>query len=204
MCQCIEGASDHEHGATQDISFSLYSYIEYKNVTFLNATGNILEILRDKYDKDAKDAFIQSKSDSQILVNIPFDGLIKLKSIILEFPDQSTLPDEMLVYINMPSLDFTSITEKVPSQTWKLASIPRQPIEYFTRIAKFSNISYLSLLFQADPSIKSSIQISFIGFIGEFRMKTIKAVNTNYEVKPVLSDHKNEFTLGGVQTKSAF
>ncbi len=118
---------------------------------------------------------------------------MKIKSICIHTSEDSKAPKEMRAFVNMPDLDFSSIDKKTAAQQWHMVASsqmkPGQPIEYNTKIFKFSNVSHLTLYFPASQG-SDTLEISYIGLFGEFLLNKANPIITNYELVPNPSDHK--------------
>jgi hypothetical protein len=96
-------------------------------------------------------------------------------------------------YANAPSVDFGSIEILPVSQEFSLcaaSSVEEGPVRYATRAAKFFNVNNLVLLFEKAQDGGASVELNFIGFEGEFSQSRVGAVKTEYESKPMVTDHK--------------
>lgn len=208
MCQCGGGA-EHQHGyvAETPILCSLHAYMDLEHIQLLNAKrpSPALQVIRETFQA-ASEAAIVSDADPQLLIKIPFTGLVKIKSILLHTASDSSSPAELRAFINQPDMDFGAAESKTPTQQWSMvqpASLASgEPIEYTTKAFKFANVSHLTLYVPGNFGA-SATRISYIGVFGEFSLARTRPIITKYELVPNPSDHKREELLGTTASKSA-
>lgn len=209
MCQCGGGA-DHQHGAVAEtpVVRSLHPYIDLETIKCLNAKKptNVESVFRGTFQAPTS-AWLESDTDAQIILKIAFQGLMKIKSISLHCCTDNSAPAELSVFINQPDLDFSSIEGKTPTQSWPLVSPASQsgtePIEYPTKVFKFSNVSHLTLFIPRNFGAPTT-KIGYIGIFGEFLLSKTNPIITKYELLPNPSDHKKEELMGTASSKQAF
>lgn len=128
-----EGARDHDHdhdgkdGPDRGVEDSLYKHIFIDRVRCLNESvaesgKTVIKPWDQRFDRTK---YVESDSDQQLIVHIPFTGEVKLKSVcILGGPGESA-PAQASLFINRDSLDFTSIEDTKADQEFALVtSIP--------------------------------------------------------------------------------
>lgn len=143
-------AEEHQHSASCDHSnddpnrgteTSLYNQIDLDSIRCYNAVDEskcpkIFKSYDDRFDFTIE---LESDSDEQILIYVPFISNIKLKSIgILGVP--SFLPSHLKAFINKvffelikDDLDFDSASSSVPTQEWELVSDFQNGIKLLNR-----------------------------------------------------------------------
>ncbi|KAG0196884.1 hypothetical protein BGX28_009643 [Mortierella sp. GBA30] len=186
---------DHDHDESPETGLvheSLYQRIDHDNVQCLNesepnAGRDVLKPWHEKMD-DTK--HLESDADEQLILKIPFTGLVKLKSISIRAEPGETAPRKMKAFINRDDLDFDNAESTVPTQDWDLVEDSYGQIaEYNTRVAKFSSIRSLTLFFSENFG-GDTTKISFIGLKGEFSELKRDPIITVYELQANPADHK--------------
>ncbi|KAF9194784.1 hypothetical protein BGZ50_005824 [Haplosporangium sp. Z 11] len=133
---------------------------------------------------------VESDADEQLILRIPFTGLVKLKSISLRAEPGETAPRKMKAFVNRDDLDFDNAESTVPTQEWDLVEDSYgQVAEYNTRVAKFTSIRNLTLYFSENFG-GDTTKISFIGLKGEFSVLKKDPIITVYELQANPADHK--------------
>jgi len=195
------GCADHNHTAdleSRGQEFSLFQYIAIDRVSCLNESSNgagrnVFKPFDQRLDRSK---FLESnEADPELLLHIPFTGVVKLKSIVVIGGESGSHPNKMKAYINREDIDFTVTSELKPVQEWDLHEDFKGEIEYTTRAAKFINVSHLTLHFPSNFG-GDSARLYYIGLKGDFTEAKRQAVVTVYESRPQLSDHKQK---NGVQ-----
>jgi hypothetical protein len=83
---CSHEHHEHDdHDVESALQYSLYKYIDLDNVTCLNeATPNsIRNVFKPYHERIERTKYVESDCDEQLIVHIPFTGMIKLKAISL-------------------------------------------------------------------------------------------------------------------------
>lgn len=138
---------------------------------------------------DFSKGVLQSGYGKDLVVFIPFDGEIKIKSIIIIGGDEGTAPSKMKLFRNVEVVDINILEEKKPLQVIDMNENVTGELEYLLNVSKFNNTSNLVLGFDENFGAASTV-IKFIGFKGEKLREKIKVVETAYEIRANLADHK--------------
>eukprot|EP00798_Chlamydomonas_sp_ICE-L_P004154 gene4154-14252_t len=92
-----------------------------------------LECLNEKPEKNAANAikqgyrdqdelFLESDADEQLIINIPFQGKVKLHSMIIKGPDGGTGPKTVKLYVNKTSFGFSDVSSIPAAQEFTLTA----------------------------------------------------------------------------------
>jgi len=147
----------------------LFSAVAIQEVTALNHNPqtnprNIIKpwVQRNKGDSteeaDDPQCYLESDSDDQILIRIPFNGVCRLKSILLKTGPGDLTPDSIVLFVNQdPPVDFsddlearcaispTSGKKGGPSQTLESIAVTKDVAEYPLRAARFNSVRDVTL-----------------------------------------------------------
>ncbi|ORX56815.1 DUF1000-domain-containing protein [Hesseltinella vesiculosa] len=193
MSHCHDEHCDHDHddlpGAGDQ--FLLYQRIDHDNVRCLNEmepdSGKL--IIRPWNERMDNSKFLESDADEQLLIYVPFTGMIKLRTICLRTDPSDQAPSTMKVFVNRDDMDFDAAESYTAVQTWELVQQVDQVAEYQTRITKFTNVRNLTLFFPDNFGGDTSI-IRFLGFKGEWTEMKRDPIITVYEANANPADHK--------------
>ncbi|ELR13777.1 thioredoxin family Trp26 family protein [Acanthamoeba castellanii str. Neff] len=189
------GSCAHEHTEEPEkergAEYSLYQYIDTGGLTCLNerGSGTVAKVFKPWDQRLDRTAVVESDTDEQLIIHIPFTASIKLKAINIIGGADGTSPGKLKAWINREDIDFSSVDDVAPTQEWELSENPQGEIEYPTRITKFQNVTSLTLYIPENFGAERTI-ISYIGLKGEFKTLSRKAVNVTYESAAQLKDHK--------------
>ncbi|KYQ93679.1 hypothetical protein DLAC_11610 [Tieghemostelium lacteum] len=186
------GDPNHSHDIENGIEFSLNKFIDTGLVTCLNekVKNSVQEIFKSYEDRFDEKHFVESCDDQELIINIPFNAVTQLKSIIIIGGGGGSSPSRMKAYLNNDHIDFGNITGITPTQEWQLHEDFKGEISYNTRITKFNNINLLTLYFPSNFGAPTT-KIYYIGLKGVYTNSKREIVSTVYESRPQLSDHKN-------------
>ncbi|KAL9641017.1 MAG: hypothetical protein Q9204_000420 [Flavoplaca sp. TL-2023a] len=130
---------------------------------------------------------LESDSDEQILMFVPFTGVLKLHSVLIRSSDDSSAPKTLKLYLNRDDLDFSTASDLQPKQTLELSQtseIQDLPVKR----TSFGNTYSLTLFFE-DNFGNEITRISWIGFKGEFMNLNREPVEVLYEKAANPKDH---------------
>ncbi|GAA6027415.1 hypothetical protein JCM8097_007845 [Rhodosporidiobolus ruineniae] len=110
--------------------------------------------------------------DDELLIHVRFSELVRIKSILIgtgggRLP---TSPRLCRAWVNQPGLTFDDAASVKPAQEWELLEGEgggRGAVEYPVRIAKFANVSEVTLFFANARGDQS--RLFYLGFLGESR-----------------------------------
>eukprot|EP01132_Coremiostelium_polycephalum_P009277 gene9277-11370_t len=182
---------NHSHGIEDGIEYSLNKFLDTGLITCLNekvkdSAKSIFKSWDDRFDNTH---FLESCDDQELIINIPFNAVAQLKSIIIIGTDDNSAPSKMKAYLNHNSIDFGNINGITPAQEWILHLDLDGKIGYNTKITKFNNINLLTLYFPTNFGAPTT-KIYYIGLKGVYTNAKREIVNTVYESRPQVADHK--------------
>ncbi|KAG0320283.1 PITH domain-containing protein 1 [Dissophora globulifera] len=186
---------DHDHDEAPDsglVHESLYQKIDHDNVVCLNEAeaDSGKSVLKPWHEKMDDTKFVESDADEQLILRIPFTGLVKLKSISIRAEPGESAPRKMKAFANKDDLDFDNADSTAATQEWDLVEDTQGQIaEYSTRVAKFTSIRSLTLFFNENFG-GDTTKITFIGLKGEFSEFKRDPIITVYELQANPADHK--------------
>ncbi|BGP15862.1 hypothetical protein JCM10213_005652 [Rhodosporidiobolus nylandii] len=184
-CQC---GDDDAHVLLEGTLNFLYQHVDRDQVVALNAEegkeGKV--VIRPWDERNQEDEWLESDADEQLILQIPFTGSIKLRSILIKSGPAGFTPDKMQVYANQ-KLDFDEASSVDVTQSFDVA-VTREVIEFAVRPAKFPSVQSLTLFFPSNHG-EDTTRISFVGFKGEYSPLTRDPIITVYEAQANPADH---------------
>jgi len=104
--------------------------------------------------------------------------------------EDGTAPSKMKLYKNVEAVDINIMEDKKPIQVIDMNENVSGELEYLVNITKFNNVSNIVIGFDENFGAANTI-IKYIGFKGEKLREKVKVIETVYEVRANLADHKN-------------
>ncbi|GAA5906096.1 hypothetical protein JCM6882_003557 [Rhodosporidiobolus microsporus] len=162
----------------------LYAHVDRERVVALNGEeGKEAKVVIRPWDeRNQEEEWLESDADEQLILQIPFTGNIKLRSILVKTGPAGHTPDKMQVYANQ-SLDFDEATSVDVTQSFDVA-VAREVVEP----AKFPSVQSLTLFFPSNHG-EDTTRIYFVGFKGEYSALTRDPIITVYEAQANPADH---------------
>ncbi|KAG7450968.1 DUF1000-domain-containing protein [Guyanagaster necrorhizus] len=191
---CGHESNDHDHDEhihdTSDAgpNDNLFMHIDRANVFALNANGNGPEVIKPWHERTSEEKSLESDSDDQLILRIPFTGSVKLRSLLLKTGPADQTPAKVAIFANEDALDFEDVNDKMPIQEFNVVQ-SREVGEYAVKAAKFSNVSSITLFFPASQGADTT-RIYYVGFLGHWTERKYNPVITVYEAQANLADHE--------------
>ncbi|OBZ88527.1 PITH domain-containing protein 1 [Choanephora cucurbitarum] len=193
MSHCHDEHCDHDHDDLPESGeqFLLYSKIDIDNVSCLNEAepNSGKKVIRPWNERMDNDKFLESDADEQLIVHVPFTGIVKLRSICLRTDRTDAAPSKMKVFINRDDVDFDVAESYTATQEFDLVENSDQVVEYGVKMTKFSNVRSITLFFPENFGEERSV-IRYIGFKGEWSEMKRDPIITIYEASANPADHK--------------
>ncbi|KAL8854693.1 MAG: hypothetical protein Q9221_000475 [Calogaya cf. arnoldii] len=185
---------DHDHDHHDDVEPALQSLI-WKQIDF----ESIRTLNESEPDHGAKvvektwtqrlnpEPLLESDADEQLLMFVPFTGVLKLHSVLIRSSEDSSAPKTLKLFLNRDDVDFSTASDLQPTQTLELSQtseIQDLPVKR----TSFGN-TYSLTLFIEDNFGDDVTRIYWVGFKGEFMKLNREPVEVLYEKAANPKDH---------------
>lgn len=189
---------DHLPPPNSNASQSLYPYIDHDNVIALNESqdGSGAKIVRKYSERLETEPLLESDVDEELLILIPFTGLVQLKSIQVRSTADDRAPKVIRLFKNRDDLDFATASELKPMQTLHhpagVGIGTRQDdgiVEYALSRPLFSNMTSLTIHISENHG-NDVTALSYIGLTGSWTKLNKAPVVAMYEAAANPKDHK--------------
>ncbi|KAJ5761933.1 uncharacterized protein N7511_005315 [Penicillium nucicola] len=202
---CHSEDHDHSNDITPAIQSLLYSQIDFDKITTLNESvpkaGAAItqktwaERLNDKPE-------LESDADEQLLMNIPFNGQVKVHSLLIYTAPTISAPKTIKLFKNRDDLDFSMASELSPTQTIEVPQpIPGADVfELPLNRAHWNATTSITLFFEDNWSDgeEDVTQVGYIGFKGQFLKLAREPISFLYEAAANPQDHVSIPGVSGV------
>ncbi|ODO00647.1 hypothetical protein L198_02969 [Cryptococcus wingfieldii CBS 7118] len=203
---CSHEAHDHDHnhgdhaGHDHDVPLesspldSLYQQIDLPNVVALNAEDGReagKKVIKSWDMKEDDTIWLESEVDDELIINIPFNASISLRSITLKAGPAGHTPREMHLFRDNLALDFSDASSTNPAQTFDV--VPnRAGVEYQVKAAKFNGLTSLTVFFPGNTAEddEETTKIFYIGLRGSHKPLPNRPGAIVYESNANPADHK--------------
>ncbi|XP_005109966.1 PITH domain-containing protein CG6153 [Aplysia californica] len=194
------GGHGHSHGTpdasdaenSKGLEFNLYLKIDMDSLTCLNEEdeGSGKTVFRAYEKRMDRSKFVASDVDEELLFNIPFTGQVKLKGLLVIGGERETHPNKMRLFKNRPNMSFDDARAK-PDQELDVHVDQEGVIEYKPIVARFSDVTHLSIHFPSNHGGAESTEVYYIGLKGDYMQAHRHEVTiTAYESRANPADHK--------------
>lgn len=155
---------------------NLYAFIEKQNVHGLNLTvpEHARAIIKPWDKREDTNEHAESEVDDQMVVHVPFNQAVRLRSMMVKLGTGETRPRHLRVYMNNPNIvDFSDADATKPNFSMTLPD-DSGVVEIPLRAAVFASVNALSIHFSESTGGEVS-RIFYLGFKGETRAMTKEA-----------------------------
>ncbi|KAL9126259.1 MAG: hypothetical protein Q9217_004672 [Psora testacea] len=202
-----QGGHGHDHGhdhaddAEPALQSLIWKQIDFDNIRCLNESET--DAGRKVVEKTWQQRLepqpeLLSDADEQLLLFLPFAGVLKLHSILIRSSESSSSPRTLKLYHNRDDLDFSTASDLSPTQSLHVSQT-NDVQELPVKRTAFGNVYNLSM-FVEDNYGDNVSRIYWIGFKGEFRELNREPVEVLYEKAANPKDHE---LIAGVGQKGA-
>jgi len=110
-------------------------------------------------------SFLESDSDEQLLLTIPFMQHVKIHSLLIRAPADKG-PKSIKIFLNKPNLDFSDAESLAATQSFELKESDfnkKLPLVY----AKFQNVFSLTIFVKNNLSNSDVTTVEYLAFFWE-------------------------------------
>ena len=133
-----------------------------------------------------RENFLESNSgDPELLIYIPFNSAVKMKSMTMIGGEDGTSPAVIKLFVNKENPDFDLIEGSTPTQEFECIENSEGELSYNLRPNKFNNVFSLTIIVTRNYSGDSS-KIYYLGFTGTRTNKKKMILLGNFELKPMI------------------
>ncbi|KAL8952613.1 MAG: hypothetical protein Q9222_001487 [Ikaeria aurantiellina] len=181
---------DHSDDIEPALQTLIWKQIDFESIRTLNESESDqgAKVIEKTWPQRLNpEPFLESDADEQLLIFIPFTGVVKLHSILIRSSAESSAPKTLKLFINRDDLDFSAAAELQPTQSLELSQtseIQDLPVKR----ALFGN-TYNINLFVEDNYGEDVTRIFWIGFKGDFMSLSREPVEVLYEKAANPKDH---------------
>jgi len=181
---------DHSNDITPAVQSSLYQYINFDLITTLNEAqadsgkGIVKKTWAERLDEEPE---LESQSDEQLLMHVPFTGQVKLHSILIRTSPADSAPKTLKVFTNRDDIDFSSAEDLAPLQEFELSQTSEIQDIAVNR-AQFGRVQNLTLFIEDNYGDDVS-RISYLGFRGTWMQLGRAPTDIIYESAANPADH---------------
>ncbi|CAG0909867.1 unnamed protein product [Cyprideis torosa] len=188
--------SHDEHGdEDMGVRYALFQKIDLMNLECLNEEieGSGKSVFRAYADRLDQSKYVQSDDGADLIFNIPFTGLVKLKSILLIGGEGECHSKRLRMFKNKPGLGFDDMGLKADQEIELPKPQPGQDFQEFPlKVTTFGSVYHLTLHFTLTHGAEHC-KVFFIAFSGDFMEPFREEIAiASYELRPSLADHKTD------------
>jgi len=162
------GQSAAAADSTGDIS--LLEFVDSQQLNCLNESSNygIKALLSTKARNTSTDKYLLSDADEQLLINIAFNQIVKVRSLVFHTSDPSAGPNKVKLIANNRNLSFEDFEDdSTVAQTLTVTEEDlRESKKINVRFVRFQNVTTLSIFVSSNHGNEEETRIDAIDIYG--------------------------------------
>ncbi|KAL3151546.1 hypothetical protein ABBQ38_012542 [Trebouxia sp. C0009 RCD-2024] len=155
--------------ASQSGQADLLEYIDFRSVECLNQqpAHPIGNALKQGY-RDDQGLYLESDTDDQLLIHIPFNQAVKLNSLVIKSSEtKGKGPRQIRLFKNTPSIGFGEAESAPAIQEFELTEKDLEGEALTLRFVKFQSLTSLSIFVANNQEDEDTTQIQKIAIFGQ-------------------------------------
>ncbi|KAJ0982465.1 hypothetical protein J5N97_010720 [Dioscorea zingiberensis] len=138
--------------ATQRGQVDLIDFVDWSGVECLNQSNThpFVNAMKQGY-RDDDGLHLESDSDEQLLIYIPFTQVIKLHSILIKGPEEEG-PRTVKLFANKEHMGFSNVNDYPPSDSVVLSPENLEGKPVIVKYVKFQNVRSLTIFVEDNQS----------------------------------------------------
>lgn len=145
----------------------LVDLVDFSGVECLNAAeGSWANVLKAGYRED-EGLYLESDCDEQVLLSIPFNQVVKLRSLELRAPGDGTGPRRLKIFTNSPHMGLDEAESAKPVEAFELGPEHRNGSKlldlYFV---KYQNVRSLQVFVESNEGGDELTRVSKLTVLG--------------------------------------
>ncbi|KAH7927692.1 DUF1000-domain-containing protein [Leucogyrophana mollusca] len=147
---------------------SLLEYLDIPQINCLNEVNrHDLKSIVSSRSRNTGSSVLLSDADEQLLLNIPFNQAVRIRSVVIQSKKLSNGPKVIKLFVNRPALGFEDVQDMEAAQVLTLSE---QDIKGGSRIplrfVRFQSVNSLHIFVESNQTGEDQTQIDVIDILG--------------------------------------
>mmetsp|Transcript_3294 Transcript_3294/g.6007 ORF Transcript_3294/g.6007 Transcript_3294/m.6007 type:complete len:170 (-) Transcript_3294:138-647(-) len=149
----------------------LLDYIDWSGVECLNQKHDkeLGNALKQGYRED-DGLYVESDTDEQLLIYIPFNQSVKLGEVLVKATDKDCAPQKIKIFINRHSMGFDQASDEPATQEFELSEEVVEETTLSLKFVKFQSVQSITIFIednQGDEETTKLNKLQLKGVSGE-------------------------------------
>ncbi|KAG8897497.1 hypothetical protein FRB99_008115 [Tulasnella sp. 403] len=138
--QVASGSGSADAPAASDVS--LLEYLDMAQVNCLNESSeHTLQSIVRARSRNTTDAYLESDADEQLLINLGFNQVVRIRSLVLHTKNPSKGPKTIKIAINKPAIGFDDVENATEPEVVQVFDVPEDMVQD----GKYIHLRYVRL-----------------------------------------------------------
>ncbi|PVF98844.1 DUF1000-domain-containing protein [Serendipita vermifera] len=163
------GASTSSTAETSDVS--LLEFVDRPQINCLNeVSDHTLKSILAGHSRNTSDSYLESDTDEQLLLNIPFNQAVRVRGIAIQSNDSSRAPKLIKIQVNNPNIGFEDVQDAIEPQVAQIIELTEEltstgkmiPL----RFVRFQSVLSLHIFVSSNQGDEDQTRIDSIDIFG--------------------------------------
>ncbi|VDB86978.1 unnamed protein product [Peniophora sp. CBMAI 1063] len=149
-----------------DSDKSLLEFLDSSQIHCLNETED--HTLKSVLQKTG--VYVESDADEQLLMSIPFNQTVRVRSISFKCTDESKAPKKIKLLVNRQSIDFADVADAVEPEVAQVLELTPEQVKDGRKIplrfVRFQSVNTLNIFVESNQGDEESTKINSIDLFG--------------------------------------
>ncbi|KIM72491.1 hypothetical protein PILCRDRAFT_829691 [Piloderma croceum F 1598] len=163
------GSTNRDDSVTGDIS--LLEYLDLPQLNCLNeADEHKFKPIVTTKSRNTTDSYLLSDADDQLLLNIPFNQAVRVRSVVLQSRSEVQAPKSIKLFVNRPSLGFEDVEDASEPEAAQVLTLRAEDVKQGNRIVlryvRFQAVNSLHIFVQSNQGGDEESRIDVLEVFG--------------------------------------
>jgi len=147
---------------------SLLAHLDPSQINCLNESSQ--HTLKSLLDSTNQSGYLLSDADEQLLLNIPFNQTVRIRSLVLHTANVSQAPLKIKLLINRPSVGFEDVEDAEEDEVAQVLEVTREQVAESKRIplrfVRFQSVNSLHIFVASNQGGEDETRIDSLDIYG--------------------------------------
>ncbi|KAG6818577.1 hypothetical protein H0H93_003849, partial [Arthromyces matolae] len=155
----------------KDECVSLLEFLDVNQLNCLNEdTGHTLKSIIGHKGRNHSENYLESDADAQLLLNIPFNQTVKVRSIVIYASNMEQAPHTVKLAVNRPNLGFDDIEDAKETEVAQILELTEEDVKngkaVSLRFVRFQAVNSLHIFVSGNRGDEETTRIDSIDILG--------------------------------------
>ncbi|KAG8807044.1 hypothetical protein FRC19_006898, partial [Serendipita sp. 401] len=158
-------------GSSETNDISLLEFIDRSQINCLNESPtHTLKSIITGHSRNTSDAYLESDTDEQLILNIPFNQAVRVRGISIQTAENARAPKLIKIATNSPTIGFEDVQDAIEPQVAQVIELDEETTSTGKRISlrfvRFQSVQSLHIFVSSNQGEEDETRIDSIDIFG--------------------------------------